>query len=64
MKTLWLDGPSGLVCDFNGYHALVYPLTPTLWRWEVRLQGILLWAGTSFGSDPACDAAYEMMRDE
>jgi hypothetical protein len=29
------------------YQILVYPITPNLWRWEVRLSGTLLRCGTA-----------------
>jgi hypothetical protein len=29
------------------YHISVYPLTPNLWRWEIRSGGALLRCGTA-----------------
>jgi hypothetical protein len=29
------------------YQLLVYPITPNLWRWEIRLGGVLLRCGTA-----------------
>jgi hypothetical protein len=29
------------------YQLLVYPITPYLWRWEIRLGGVLLLCGTA-----------------
>ena len=29
------------------YHVSIYPITPNLWRWEIRCGGALLRCGTA-----------------
>jgi hypothetical protein len=35
------------------YQLLVYPITPDLWRWEIRCGGALLRCGTAPTKDTA-----------
>ena len=43
------------------YHVLVYPITPNLWRWEIRCGGALLRCGTAPTRIAAHRAANEVV---
>jgi len=35
------------------YEILIYPITPDLWRWEIRCDESLLYCGTSHSEEDA-----------
>jgi hypothetical protein len=43
------------------YQASVYPITPNLWRWEIRCGGALLRCGTAETRGAAEKAANEVV---
>ena len=43
------------------YELSVYPITPELWRWEIRCGGALLLCGTATSQGAAERAANEIV---
>lgn len=43
------------------YQVFVYPITPSLWRWEIRSGGALVRCGTAPNRDAAELAANEII---
>ncbi len=43
------------------YELSVYPITPNLWRWEIRCGGALLRCGTAWTRDAAQREANQLV---
>jgi hypothetical protein len=45
------------------YQFLLYPITPNLWRWEIRCGGALLRCGTALTRDAAAMQVNDVVKN-